>query len=393
MDSTDTPHPHCAEVESGESGAMISLASMLSGAEIFAGMLVNSPELSKLMESVRRVAPFRVPVLIQGESGTGKELMARAMHLHGPASDGPFVSLNCSNLVESLADAQLFGHVRGAYTDAREESLGYFRSADGGTLFLDEIGEMPPAVQPKLLRVLESGELQPVGSPRTFKTNVRLVAATNRDLAAMVKQGRFRADLYYRLAAARIAIPPLRARRENLGALVAYLIERLNELHGRRIKSISSQALRLMEAYEWPGNVRELYNALHTAMLLADGDYLCANHFDDLQKRAAGEVSAGEDGFTKSGGVLQIEDGRSFPGEPNAASAAERSDAGGYGKIRTLRQATEEAMKQAILSAMRAAGGNAVRAAVTLGVSRYTVYRLAKRYGLNKKLNSVIKSR
>ncbi len=393
MDSTDTPHAHCAELESAESGAMILLASMLYGAEVFAGMLVDSPALSRLMESVRRVAPFRVPVLIQGESGTGKELMARALHLHGPAPDGPFISLNCSNLVESLADAQLFGHVRGAYTDAREESLGYFRSADGGTLFLDEIGEMPPAVQPKLLRVLESGELQPVGSPRTFRTNVRLVAATNRDLAAMVKKGRFRADLYYRLAAANVAIPPLRERRENLGALVAYLIERLNGLHGRRIKSISAQALRLMEAYEWPGNVRELCNALHTAMLLADGDCLCVNHFDDLQKRAVGEDSADEDGVAESGGVFPNDAARSFAGESGATNPAERSGAGGFGKIRTLRQATEEAMKQAILSAMREAGGNAVRAAVTLGVSRYTVYRLAKRYGLNKKMNSVIKLR
>src|SRR6202166_223006 len=171
-----------------------SLEHLAHGSERVGGMVVRSAQVRKVLKTISRLSPYKATVLINGESGTGKELVARALHTLGPVPGGPFVTFNCSNLVESLAESQLFGHVRGAFTDAREESQGYFRSANGGTLFLDEVGELPLKLQPKLLRAVEMHEVQPVGSAHTHKVDIRLVCATNRDLKAMVKDGSFRAD-------------------------------------------------------------------------------------------------------------------------------------------------------------------------------------------------------
>src|SRR5712692_5156777 len=191
----------------------LELGQLLEGAEDVGGMVVQSAQMQKVLKTISRLGPYKATVLIYGESGTGKELVARALHTLGPVPKGPFVTFNCSNLVESLAESQLFGHVRGAFTDAREDSLGYFRSANGGTLFLDEIGELPIRLQPKLLRAVETHEVQPVGSAQSYKVDIRLIAATNRDLRAMVKAAEFRDDLYYRLSASAINVPPLRERR------------------------------------------------------------------------------------------------------------------------------------------------------------------------------------
>src|SRR3984957_11834709 len=179
----------------------VAVDELAAGSESSAGMLVESEPARKVMASVARIAPYKTAVLVHGESGVGKELISRALHRQGPCPNGPFVTFNCSNLVETLAESQLFGHVKGAFTDAREESLGYFRSANGGTLFLDEVGELPLKLQPKLLRAVEMHEVQAVGSAHIHKVDIRLVCATNRDLKAMVREGTFRADLYYRLNA------------------------------------------------------------------------------------------------------------------------------------------------------------------------------------------------
>ena len=200
----------------------VAIDRLAEGAENLGGMVVQSVAMRKVLRMIARLGPYRATVLIHGESGTGKELVARALHTLGPVPKGPFVTFNCSNLVETLAESQLFGHVRGAFTDAREDSLGYFRSANGGTLFLDEIGELPLRLQPKLLRAVETHEVQPVGSAQSYKVDIRLIAATNRDLRAMVKAGEFRDDLYYRLSATAITIPPLRERRDALEALAAH---------------------------------------------------------------------------------------------------------------------------------------------------------------------------
>src|SRR5229473_7619245 len=240
------------------------------GSERVGGMVVRSAQVRKVLKTISRISPFKATVLINGESGTGKELVARALHMRGPTPGGPFVTFNCSNLVESLAESQLFGHVRGAFTDARDESLGYFRSANGGTLFLDEIGELPLRLQPKLLRAVENHEVQPVGSSQSYKVDIRLVAATNRDLKSMVAAGQFRDDLYYRLNAAAILVPPLRERPEAIPAFVAHFIEHFNRLFGKDVKQVSRAALDALCGNQWPGNVRELGHAIESAVLKTD---------------------------------------------------------------------------------------------------------------------------
>src|SRR6202050_3219148 len=249
----------------------VKVESLIEGADHISGMLVRSAEFRSVLTSIARFAPHKTSVLIQGESGTGKELVARALHNSGSAPNGPFVTFNCSNLIDSLAESQLFGHVKGAFTDAREESLGYFRSANGGTLFFDEIGELPLRLQPKLLRAVETHEVQPVGSAHTHKVDIRLVCATNRDLQSMVKDGSFRADLYYRLNAAAIVIPPLRDRQSAIPAFVGHFIQQHNRVFGTNIRGISQTGLAAICAYSWPGNIRELDHAVESAMLMADG--------------------------------------------------------------------------------------------------------------------------
>src|SRR5580698_2792830 len=252
----------------------IGIERLVEGAERVGGMLIRSVQFKRLFASIIRFAPHKATVLIQGESGTGKELVARSLHSLGAVPNGPFVTFTCSNLVDALAESQLFGHIRGAFTDAREDSLGYFRSANGGTLFLDEIGELPLHLQPKLLRAVETHEVQPVGSAHSYKVDIRLVAATNRDLRAMVKAGAFRDDLYYRLNATAILLPPLRERRDAIEALAVHFTEHYNRLFGKHIRRISRRAIVALQNYDWPGNVREFAHAIEGAAMLSDGDYL-----------------------------------------------------------------------------------------------------------------------
>ena len=226
----------------------------------------------KVLKTITRLGPYKATVLVHGESGTGKELVARALHTLGPVPKGPFVTFNCSNLVESLAEAQLFGHVRGAFTDAREDALGYFRSANGGTLFLDEIGELPLRLQPKLLRAVETHEVQPVGSAQSYKVDIRLIAATNRDLRAMVKTGSFATTL---LSAERDGDPgaaAARAARRDRGAGGAF--HRALQPALRQTDYATCRAARSprLHAYEWPGNVREFAHAIQCAVMLTDSD-------------------------------------------------------------------------------------------------------------------------
>src|ERR1700683_1245846 len=250
----------------------VSLERLVEGSERIGGMLIRSAPVKRLFASIIRFAPHKATVLIQGESGTGKELVARSLHSLGAVPNGPFVTFNCSNLVDSLAESQLFGHVKGAFTDAREDSLGYFRSANGGTLFLDEIGELPLKLQPKLLRAVEMHEVQPVGSSHVHQVDIRLIAATNRDLSAMIKAGQFRADLYYRLHALSILIPPLRARTAAIPCLVAHFIDRYNKLFAKNVTLVSRSALRALCSYSWPGNIRQLAHVIETTVLMSDSD-------------------------------------------------------------------------------------------------------------------------
>ena len=226
----------------------------------------DDPGLERALEHVRKVAPFRASVLVHGESGTGKELVARAIHAQSDRTGRAFVVLNCGAIARELAESELFGHERGAFTGALARRAGAFEEADGGTLFLDEIGELQRGLQPKLLRALESGEVRPLGAPREVKVDVRLVCATHRDLPAEIERGRFRLDLYHRLAHVTIELPPLRERRGDVPALVQHFLGELETVHGpRRIAPATMQALC---AHDWPGNVRELRAAVMRAMLL-----------------------------------------------------------------------------------------------------------------------------
>jgi formate hydrogenlyase transcriptional activator len=242
----------------------------------FEQVVGNSAALESVFAQVELVAPTDSTVLIQGETGTGKELIARAIHNISSRCGRQFVRLNCAAIPFDLLESELFGHEKGAFTGAIAQKVGRFELADKGTLFLDEVGDIPPALQPKLLRVLQEQEFERLGSTRTHQVDVRLVAATNRDLASMVKQKEFRSDLYYRLNVFPIALPPLRARREDIPALVAHFVEIYSRRMGKQIDHIPREAMSAVTSYSWPGNVRELQNFIERSVILSVGTELRA---------------------------------------------------------------------------------------------------------------------
>jgi PAS domain S-box-containing protein len=302
---------------------------------------------SAAMRSVRELLPLvarsESTVLIEGEPGTGKELAARAIHNLGPRRKKPFVAINCGAIPDTLVESELFGYVRGAFTDAKRDKPGRFAMAQGGTLLLDEVGDLSPAVQVKLLRVLQEREFTPLGAVEPVKANVRVLAATNRDLAVEVMNRRFRQDLYFRLNIVRINLPPLRARPEDIPLLVEHFIARFNALQGRRIEGISTHAMSRLLAFSFPGNVRELENAIEHAFVVCGGGTI---ETDDLPSHIVG------DGVTLA-----------------APLAARR---GGL----------EGAEAEAVRDALERNGGHRGLAARDLGVSRNTLWRKMKRHGI-----------
>jgi formate hydrogenlyase transcriptional activator len=242
----------------------------------FEQIVGNSSALESVFAQVEQVAPTDSTVLIRGETGTGKELIARAVHNISSRCGRPFVRLNCAAIPFDLLESELFGHEKGAFTGAIAQKIGRFELADKGTLFLDEIGDIPAALQPKLLRVLQEQEFERLGSTRTHQVDVRLVAATNRDLANMVKQGQFRSDLYYRLNVFPIVLPPLRARREDIPELVAHFVEIYGRRMGKQIERIPPETIDALSSYSWPGNIRELQNFIERSVILSVGSELRA---------------------------------------------------------------------------------------------------------------------
>ena len=240
----------------------------------FEQLIGDSPALEAVLDGVRRVARTSSTVLIQGETGTGKELIARAIHNISPRCGRPFVKLNCAAIPLDLLESELFGHEKGAFTGAIAQKLGRFELADKGTLFLDEVGDIPPQLQPKLLRILQEQEFERLGSSRTHQVDVRLVAATHRDLAGMVRNGEFRSDLYFRLNVFPVQLPPLRERREDIPALVAHFVEFLGRRVGRQIDSIPKETMLDLCSYDWPGNIRELQNLIERALILSEDGVL-----------------------------------------------------------------------------------------------------------------------
>jgi transcriptional regulator with GAF, ATPase, and Fis domain len=240
----------------------------------FEEIIGDSPELESVLAEVERVAPTDSTVLVLGETGTGKELIARAIHNISPRCARPFIKLNCAAIPFDLLESELFGHEKGAFTGAVAQKAGRFEMADTGTLFLDEIGDIPPALQPKLLRVLQEQEFERLGSGRTHRINVRLVAATHRDLAEMVKRNEFRSDLYYRLNVFPVVLPPLRERREDIPLLVSHFVEVFSRRMGKRIDQIPQDILDAFISYSWPGNVRELQNLAERAVIRSNNGVL-----------------------------------------------------------------------------------------------------------------------
>ena len=240
----------------------------------FEQLIGDSPALDAVLDGVRRVAPTSSTVLIQGETGTGKELIARAIHNISPRCGHPFIKLNCAAIPLDLLESELFGHEKGAFTGAIAQKLGRFELADKGTLFLDEVGDIPPQLQPKLLRILQEQEFERLGSSRTHQVDVRLVAATHRDLAGMVRNGEFRSDLYFRLNVFPVQLPPLRERREDIPALVAHFVEFLGRRLGRQIDNIPKETMLDLRSYDWPGNIRELQNLIERALILSEDGVL-----------------------------------------------------------------------------------------------------------------------
>jgi two-component system response regulator AtoC/two-component system nitrogen regulation response regulator NtrX len=265
------------------------LAEELKKREAYGEIIGTSEQMHEVFDRIDKVSQTDIAVLIEGESGTGKELVANEIHRRSQRREGPFVVMNCAALPETLIESELFGHEKGAFTGATAQRRGKFEVAHGGTLFLDEIGDMSVNTQAKLLRVLEEKKFERLGGEKTIEVDVRIISATNKDLATMTQEGKFREDLYYRLKVVRIWVPPLRERGGDLIVLVNHLVERFNRKHNKHIEGLDAEAMRALHDYHWPGNVRELSNTIESAVVLASGDTLKASDLPpEIQKRTAG---------------------------------------------------------------------------------------------------------
>jgi two-component system, NtrC family, response regulator HydG len=317
----------------------------------FEGVIGNSPQMVEVVNRLQRIAPTDVTVLIQGETGTGKELVAKAIHQNSPRKKRPFVPLNCAALSEHILESELFGHIRGAFTDASADRQGKFEYANGGTLFLDEVGDMPVPTQIKLLRVLESGEITRVGSNEPLHVDVRILSATNRDLESAVSSGAFREDLYHRLKVVTLRLPSLAERREDIPLLIDSFLKEHTKRHSKTIQGISTAARRRLLAYDWPGNVRQLRNVIES-MVVVDFD-----------------------------GVLDLDD---LPAELAPPSSGENnSGIGGQDGLHDLvGKSLSELESLFIAETLKVTGGNREEAAEMLGIGERTLYRKIKEYSL-----------
>jgi transcriptional regulator with PAS, ATPase and Fis domain len=326
----------------------------------YRGIVGKSPSMQALFRMLEKVAPTQATVLITGENGTGKELVARAIHQGSARASGPFVAANCSAFNDNLLESELFGHRRGAFTGASFDKRGLFEEADGGTFLLDEVGDMTPALQVKLLRVLQEGTFLPVGGTQTKKVDVRIIAATNRDLAAMVKQGRFREDLYYRLHVVALRTPPLRERGEDLPRLIEWFLQRLGERNGKQ-KTLDPLTYEKLKAHRWPGNVRELQNEMERIWVLSgDERVIGPEHLSRTLSAVAPRES-----------IIPFEPPSSEPGDAQPEPVDE-----------PLQTALERVERQIIERALSKVNGNRTRAAQALGVSRRNLIRKLQQFDL-----------
>jgi DNA-binding NtrC family response regulator len=299
----------------------------------------KSRQIQEILALIIKVAPTDSPVLIQGESGTGKELIANTVWHYSTRKDAPFIALNCATLSENLIESEIFGHEKGAFTSAYQMKHGLVEVADKGTLFLDEIGEMPIALQPKFLRFLDSGEFRRVGGNKTQRVDVRMIAATNKELSGLIKNGNFREDLYYRLNVINVAIPPLRERKEDIPELAGHFLKKYAQKLSKSIAGFTTEARELLTGYQWPGNVRELENVIERAVILCEFDQIGAEDLSISSYSAVAEIS--------------------------------------------VNPSLEEMEKNYILRVLKEAGGNQSRASQLLGIDRKTLYLKLKKYGIS----------
>ena len=312
----------------------------------FSRIIAASPKMKTLLETLAMVAPSDATVLIMGESGTGKEVVANAIHHNSPRAGEPFIKVSCAALPETLLESELFGHEKGAFTGAVARREGRFQLAHRGTIFLDEVGEMSPAIQTKLLRVLQEKEFEPLGSTRTIKVDIRVIAATNRDLEKDVKEGRFREDLYYRLNVVPLTLPPLRERREDIPLLADHFLALYREKNRKPVRGISGKALDLLVRYDWPGNIRELENVIERAVILSRDEVLVPADLPPQIRMLSPEE--GKDAFAIPAGM-----------------------------------SLEEVERALIVKTLDETGGNRTRASEILGINRRTLQNKLKQYGLN----------
>ncbi len=304
-------------------------------------LIGKSEQMKEILEVVKRVAPTKATVLVQGDSGTGKELVANIIHYNSEAADGPFIKVNCSALAEGILESELFGHEKGSFTGAMFMKKGRFELADKGTLFLDEIGDLPPSIQVKLLRFLQESTFERVGGTKTMKVDVRIISATNKDLDQLVREEKFREDLYYRLKVVAIDVPPLRERSSDIPLIAKYHFERFNEIHHKMIKEITSGAMKKIMSYHWPGNIRELMNCIESSIVMTIGDRIDVENLPSFLSMSPEKTAEGNS-----------------------------------------RGSLDEIEKNAILDALDKAGGNKARAAKALGIGLRTLYRKLKEWDI-----------
>ena len=360
------------------------------GALSFNDLIASSPAMANVMRLGRRGAQSNIPILIEGESGVGKEMIARAIQGESERAGKPFIAVNCGAIPENLVESILFGHEKGAFTGATGKHLGKFQEADGGTLFLDEVAELPLDMQVKLLRAVQEGEIDPVGSRRPIRVNFRLVSATNRNMIEMVKQGQFREDLYYRLNVYPIMVPPLRDRKEDIPALVDHFITRFAAEEGRKVRAIEAYALNLLRAYSWPGNVRQLENTIFRAIVLCEGDTLEIQDFPQIAALVEGyevKIPAAPPSPPKplmprgaaamAGGHMVARSAGAAVSDGMAIGIPVVTDGGHMRKL-------EEVEADMIRLALNRYRGQMSEVARKLGIGRSTLYRKMKDLGLDE---------
>jgi len=343
----------------------------------FDDLIGHSPAMTLVKRLGERAARSSIPILITGESGVGKEVISRAVHGSSDRAGKPFVAVNCGAIPENLVESILFGHEKGSFTGATDKHLGKFQEANGGTLFLDEVGELPLDIQVKLLRALQESEIDPVGSKRSIKVDVRIVSATNRDLSQAVKEGRFREDLFYRLNVFPIEAPALRDRKEDVPALVDAFVKRFNVEEGKAVVGASPETLACLSAFDWPGNVRQLENAVYRAIVLADAPYLQPHDFPAISGVAPPAPLAAAPSAAPAGTVTAIASAEQLMTDPPMGAPVRILDERGH--LRTL----EEIERDLIQLAIEIYAGHMSEVARRLGIGRSTLYRKVREQGLD----------